>query len=75
LIFGARQLAQRRRALVERSAAKRREIAAAAAPFLSRAAVIDSLLTMVRTALPWATRVLTLYALLKPKRRQPTNGG
>jgi hypothetical protein len=70
VIFGARRLARRRAALVERSSFLRRQLAAAGAPFAARAAMVDSVLATVRAALPWVTRALTLYALLKPKRRQ-----
>jgi hypothetical protein len=70
VIFGARRLAARRLALVERSSSLRRQVAAAGAPLAARAALLDGVLAAVRSALPWATRALTIYALLKPKRRQ-----
>lgn len=73
MIFGARHLAQRRRALVERSAAQRRALAAAAGPLAARAAAADRLVSAIRTSLPWVARGLTLYTLLKgaaPNRRQ-----
>lgn len=65
MIFGARRLARQRAALTERSSALRRQIAAAGAPFAARAALLDSALAAVRTALPWAARALALYALVR----------
>jgi hypothetical protein len=69
VIFGADRLARRRLALVERSAAQRRALGEALAPLMSRAAFADSLVTSVRSALPWISRALTLYTLLKAYRR------
>ncbi len=70
MIFGAVRLARRRRALVERSAGQRRALAAALAPVLSRAALADGVVTSVRSALPWISRALAAYALLKAYRRR-----
>ena len=65
MIFGARELAQRRLALVERSAGLRSAIGAAGAPIAAKAAAAERLVATVRTTLPWAARAVTLYTLLK----------
>ena len=48
MIFGLRQLQRRRERLVERCAAQRESIAAAAAPLSAKAAAADRILTAVR---------------------------
>ena len=48
MIFGLRQLQRRRERLVERCAAQRSAIAAAAEPFAAKAAAADRILTAVR---------------------------
>jgi hypothetical protein len=65
VIFGARTLARRRLALVERSQAQRRALAAAVAPLLAPAALADRVVSGIRDAWPWVGRALTVYALLK----------
>ena len=65
MIFGARGLAQRRRALVERSAAQRRALLAAGAPLAAKAAAAERLLAAVRSSWPWVVRAATVYTLLK----------
>lgn len=70
MIFGERELARRRVALVERSAALRRTLAATGAPLLDKAAIADRLITTARAWLPRLTAAITLYAFLK-RRRQP----
>jgi hypothetical protein len=65
VIFGARELAQRRLALVERSSALRSTLGAAGAPLAARAAAADRLITTVSTSLPWIARGLAVYTLLR----------
>jgi hypothetical protein len=69
LIFGARRLAQRRRALVERSGTLRRALLAAGTPVAARAVAADRLVTAVRAGLPWIARAFALYSLLKLQAR------
>jgi hypothetical protein len=71
VIFGARQLARRRLALVERSESQRRVLAAAAAPLLARAVIVDRWVSRIRDAWPWVGRALTVYALLTRRATPP----
>jgi hypothetical protein len=68
VIFGARRLARRRAALVERSAALRASIAAASAPLVAKADAAERLVAAVRASLPWITRAVTVYSLLKQRK-------
>jgi hypothetical protein len=68
VIFGERELARRRVALVERSAALRRSIAATGAPLLDKAVLADRLITAVRSWLPWLTGALSVYTLLRGRK-------
>ncbi|HET7366165.1 MAG TPA: hypothetical protein VFJ70_21525 [Burkholderiales bacterium] len=72
MIFGERELARRRVALVERSAAVRRSLATHGAPFFDKAVAADRLITTVRSWLPWVTSAITIYTLLRrfSQRRQ-----
>jgi hypothetical protein len=65
MIFGAKRLAQRRAALLERASALRGELAFTAAPLVAKAAAADRLISALRTSIPWAARALTVYTLLK----------
>ena len=65
MIFGARKLAERRLALVERSDGLRRALVAAAAPVAEKAAAADRLIAAARTVVPWMVRAVALYGLLK----------
>jgi hypothetical protein len=68
LIFGQRELARRRAALVERSAALRRTLATAGAPLLDRAVLADRLITAARSWVPWLTSAITVYTLLRRRK-------
>lgn len=65
MIFGARKLAERRLALVERSDGLRRALIAGIAPVAEKAAAADRLIAAARTVLPWIVRAAALYGLLK----------
>lgn len=69
MIFGARKLAQRRLALVERSDGLRRALIAHISPVAEKAAAADRLIAAARTVVPWMVRAVALYGLLK--RRAP----
>lgn len=70
MIFGARRLAERRLALVERSCTLRRALLAAGTPVAAKAAAADQLLTAARACLPWIARGFALYSLLKLRARR-----
>ena len=63
-----RALEVRRHALVERSAAQRREIAAALCPVAAKLAGAQRFVSGLRSALGWALRLMPLYALLRRRR-------
>lgn len=69
MIFGARKLAERRLALVERSGGLRRALIAGISPVAEKAAAADRLIAAARTVVPWIVRAVALYGLLK--RRSP----
>jgi hypothetical protein len=65
VIFGERELARRRDALVEHSAALRLRIGAASQPLMMKAQAGARLVSAVRATAPWLTRAVMIYSLLK----------